>query len=57
MLVNTINDTIDQIVIFTAETKKVTREVGTLGYRRRLGMCKVSGRKLRELHSLPEVVI
>ena len=30
-LVNTINDMIDQLAIFAAEVKKVTREVGTEG--------------------------
>ena len=30
-LVNTINDIIDQLAIFTAEVKKVAREVGTEG--------------------------
>lgn len=30
-LVNTINDMIDQLAIFSAEVKKVAREVGTEG--------------------------
>ena len=49
-LVNTINDMIDQLVIFAAEVK-VAREVGTegkLGSKPRLVMYKAHGKKLRE---------
>lgn len=60
MLVNAINDMIGQLAIFAAEVKKVAKEVGTegnLGYRRRLGMCKISGRRLRESCSFLEVIV
>jgi osomolarity two-component system sensor histidine kinase NIK1 len=52
-LVNTINDMIDQLVIFADEVKKVAREVGTegkLGVQAEVGnvqRSKESGRRSR----------